>query len=323
MRAPLFLVAALALSGCGGEPYTLGLEQPLRVAGGTFKEGALPGSAPLTEEAVAAGAVAQGTHVTLVNSANNIVRPGQSAKGISGRVTDKATAVAVRFPDLGTGYWIVPSDVPDPAAPGELTWGMKIDFAQDLPPGLRDLYFAGIDSAGNSGTQTLLKMCVTSWLPDNLNACDPDIAPPAAVLSLAWDTDVDLDLQLRAPSGKLLDAKHPTTAPVTDAGVTPDAADGKLDRDSMASCVVDGVRRENVIWQEKPEAGQYLVYANVYAACGQLATRFTLTFHVAEEAGTEDQQKLVEKLRVHGEVLASDENGGSGPGLFVTELFIQ
>lgn len=317
--SPLVL-ALLLTSGCGGEPTPSALGEPIHVRNGYFKEGALPGTAPLADgEVPPEGA----TYVTLVESANNVVRPGQAGKGASGRATASAGSVAVRLDDLGTGYWIVPTDVPDPAAAGELTWGMAIDFSREVAPGLHQLRFAAIDDAGGSGPVRPLNICVTSPVPDNLNACDRTIPPPAAVFSLAWDTDVDLDLVLVAPNGKIVDAKHPTTAAPTDAGVAPDAGDGALDRDSNASCVLDGVRRENVVFQEKPEPGLYLVYASLFSACGLPSTRFTASFYQPEPTGVPGEQALVEKLSKNGELLAIDESGGSTLGLFVMEIGIQ
>ena len=42
-RAACFLLAGCALSACGGETSTLGLEQPIRVPGAQFFEGDVPG----------------------------------------------------------------------------------------------------------------------------------------------------------------------------------------------------------------------------------------------------------------------------------------
>lgn len=313
MRRAIAL-ALLALAGCSGEPALVGANEPIRVRGGVFKTGDLPGAPPLD------GGAPEKPNVTVVESVNNVIRPGQSGKTLSGRVTDDATAVAVRFPDLGTGYWLVVADAPDPAAPGELTWQMTFDVAYDVPPGLRSLRFAAVNEAGVAGTQTDLPVCVSAAIPDNLNACDPSIAPPAAVLSLSWDTDVDLDLVVVTPTGQVVDSKHPTTAAPSDAGVSPDPKkDGVIDRDSDANCVPDHVKRESLVWQAPPAAGTWLAYANLYSACGQQAVRFTLTLNVAESNGDEGS-RLVEKQRLSGELLAVDANGGQALGLYVTSF---
>lgn len=310
--------AALALAGaCGGEEATLGLNEPLRVVGGTFREGALPGASP-------SASGAPGPQVTTLESVNNILRPRQGSKRVGGRTTPDAYVVGMRFADLGTGYWEIGVDAPDPTAGGELTWEAECALGDGAPPGLHRLLFAAIDGAGNAGPQRELKVCVTPPYPDNLNACDPTIAPPEAVLALSWDADVDLDLVLVTPGGKTLNAKHPTTAPLSESGVPtlPATAPGVgvLDRDSSAGCALDGVRREHVVWQGKPTAGTYLVYASLFDACGQSSVRFKVSLLLPEDRPDGQGKQLVEKLSVPGELIALDAQGGASLGLFVTQF---
>src|SRR5690348_17358322 len=93
-----FGAALLLLVGCGdGEPALSGLDEPIRVTTAMFKPGELPGSAP--------GSGASGPKVTVIESANNVLRPGQAGKTLSGRATTDASAVAARLEGLGTGYW--------------------------------------------------------------------------------------------------------------------------------------------------------------------------------------------------------------------------
>jgi hypothetical protein len=304
------LIASLLLFGCSSESSPSGFGEPIRVLDGVFKTGPLPGTPPLD-----GGTPAQPT-VTAVNSVNNVLRPGQASKQLGGVVTDDASGVAVRFPDLGTGYWLVVPGAPDITAPNALTWSMNLDVAADVPPGLHTLRFAAVDEKGKAGTQTDLLVCVDSPIPDNYNACDPSLAPPQAVLSLSWDAQVDLDLVVVLPSGQIVDAKHRATAPVGDGGVVIDPTkDGVIDRDSNAGCVAD-VRRENLVWQGAPEAGQYLVYVNLFSACGRDSVRFTVALHRAE--ATDGGSTLVKTLEQSGELLAVDANGGAAQGLYVT-----
>ncbi|APR83762.1 Hypothetical protein A7982_09111 [Minicystis rosea] len=304
-------IFALTLFGCSSEAAPTGFGEPIRVLDGVFKSGPLPGT-----PAVDGGTPAK-PNVTAVNSANNILRPGQGNKNLTGVVTDDASAVAVRFADLGTGYWLVVPGAPDVSAPDALQWGMNLDVAADVPPGLHTLQFAAVDEKGNAGTQTDLLVCVDTPIPDNLNACDPSIAPPTTVVSLTWDAAVDLDLVVVLPSGQVVDAKHRTTAPITDAGVQPNPKkDGVIDRDSNSGCAIDGIRRENMVWQAEPLAGQYLVYANLFSACGQQAVRFTVTLYRAQPV--DGGSALVETAHESGELLAIDANGGATKGLYVT-----
>src|SRR5262249_21741946 len=155
-----------------------------------------------------------------------------------------------------------------------------------------------------------------------LNACDHTIPPPQAVLSLHWDTDADLDLVVITPDGKTVDPKHPTTATGTDGGVTVDPnVDGVFDHDSNGNCVIDGLRREDLVWQQKPLSGEYYVYTDMFSACGQPAARFTVTLYLAQKEG--DDQYLVPVLTESGELLSSDEDSGATDGLFVTQFQIQ
>ena len=321
LALPGLCAAAISLaSGCSGETSPLALGEPLIVHGAVFKEGTLPGALPIEDDAGAP----QGSRITVVDSVNNVIRAGQSGKSLSGRATDDTLSIGARFGDLGTGYWIVPTGASDPTAPGELTWGFIYDVARDAPPGLHPLLLTAIDAEGNAGAQTRLDTCITRSIPDNLNACDPTIAPPFAVLSLAWDADVDLDLVVTAPDGRVIDPKHPEAAAGSDGGtITPDPAkDGILDRDSNAGCAVDSARRESLVWQTRPAIGTYLVHANLFSACGQQAVRFTATLSFAEATGA-GAWTLTERLSKSGELLASDANGGTAVGLFVTDFSIR
>src|SRR4051794_3525581 len=109
--AALVLVGSCAASlfACSGEPNETGLYEPLRLRPATFESGGLPSGAP-------------GPRVTAFETASTVVRPGQVAKGLSGRASPDAVAVAIRFTDLGSGYWVLPVDGPDPQNNGELTW---------------------------------------------------------------------------------------------------------------------------------------------------------------------------------------------------------
>lgn len=317
MSRPPFslLLSAILLAACGGEPALVGLDEPIRVPTGTFKPGELPGSAP--------GSNATGPRVTILESANNALRPGQAGKAIGGRTTTDASAVGVRLEGRGTGYWVLPVGAPDPQANGELTFSVGYDVAHDAVAGPVRMLFAAIAENGSSGTQEALDVCITRPIPDNLNACDSSIEPPDAVLSLDWDTAADVDLVLVTPSGKVVDAKHPTTAPPEPNGtVKPDkTVDGILDRDGNGACAGDQTRRENVVWQAKPEPGTYLVYANLYSACGADGARFTVTLHLSKSADATFD--VVEVLRVSGRFIPLDANGGSGPPLYVTAFEIQ
>lgn len=290
MKRSVALLLVL-LASCGGERSPSGLGEPIRVRNGVFKDGPIPASADPSPS------------ITAVEMSSTVLRPGQGEKGITGRASPNAVAVAVGIGGLGSGYWLIPVEGPDPLNNGELGFQAAAEIARDVPPGRRDLVFSAIDASGHAGPLRSLPVCVPSIVPDNLNACDATIPPPAMVFSLAWDTQVDLDLVVVAPDGHVVDAKHPQLATA-----------GAFDRDSNATCANDAIRRENLVFQEAPPRGSYLVYANLFDACGRAPVHFTFTLHERGPTG------LVQSLTQDGVLTAIDANGGAALGTFVVEL---
>jgi hypothetical protein len=314
------LLFALSCTGGQASPNA-GLGEPLRIESGEFVAGKLPGSPQPDGSAPDAGADPQ---VTDVNVANTAIAQGELGLVLAGHATLDAQTVAVRFADLGTGYWVVPVGAPDPSDNGLLTWQASADFGRDLTPGFHDLVFAAIGADGASGTQSDLSVCIDTPVPDNLNICVPKRRPPAVVLSLNWDSPVDLDLIVLTPSGNVIGGKTASSVP-PDAGVAPASkASGALDRDSNRACVIDGIDREDVVWQSTPEAGDYQVWADLFAGCGKPAVRFTVSLWLAvtQPDGT---QRLVqqEPPLANGLLTAGQANGGAGRGLFVGDFVLK
>jgi uncharacterized protein YfaP (DUF2135 family) len=175
-----------------------------------------------------------------------------------------------------------------------------------------------IGENGQAGAQVGASLCVASRVPDNLHACDPKKAPPQAVISLRWDTNVDLDLQVLTAAGNVVDGKHPTTAPPNDAGVVPADA-GQLDRDSNAGCLIDGIRYENLAWNTGHPTGRYGIYVNLFDACKQGSVRFELSVYTAVP-DVDGGSRLERFYDQAGELLDIQANGGAGLGLFITEF---
>ncbi|MFZ5895393.1 MAG: hypothetical protein ACOY0T_30335 [Myxococcota bacterium] len=313
------LLLALYLVGCSSEAVSAGYEEPVRVFNGQFHEGALPGLPPLGADDIAAGVEPLSPRVTTVDGIGGILRFGDPRQAIRGRASSNAVAVAFRFEDVGSGYWIEPVRGPDALNAGEFTWSFEAQFSRALPLGRHRLLFAAVDAQGHAGTQLDVALCAGSEIPDNQNVCLPTQKPPALVISLAWDVDADVDLQVRTPDGTLVDAKHPLAKPV-DGEPTP--ADGRLDLDSNAACSIDGVRRENLVFDQAAASGEYAVYANLFAGCGKPSTRFTLTVHMPAEGSEPGTFKQVEVFRNSGILLASQANGGAKLGLFVSNFIV-
>jgi hypothetical protein len=130
------------------------------------------------------------------------------------------------------------------------------------------------------------------------------------VASLEWTNRADLDIHIVSPSGKEIDPKHPNTGVVPKQGIPENGipGSGHLDHDSNAACVQDGVRRENVVWQDAPEPGVYVVRVDMFNACSEPAANFAFSLYFSG-------QRI---LKQAGRLLDIDaDGGGPGSGLFV------
>lgn len=305
MRALLPLVLLL---GCGVDDPQ-GLDEPIRLVNGTFKDGALPGVAPAD---IPEGAEVEGPRVTAIEAAGGIGLPGQRGRFITGRTSPETYAIAVRLGDFGTGYWVRPVDAPDPANNGERLFALDLDVGTEAPPGLHPLRLVALDAEGRAGPQREVRICIGARIPDNLSACDPTIPPPALVATLTWDAPVDLDLVVLMPDGRRVSAERPRTA-------APDATEpvGLIDQNGGAHCL-DGGLQENLVFQELPSGGRLLVYAHLFDACDLPSVRFRASLHVRVSGGdgTWTQQEIFSR----GGTLLADQTGEPGTYLFPIEL---
>ena len=314
MVSALAIALVVAIVACSGVSSNNAVTEPIRVRNATFKSGGFPGGGPAPT-------------VTLIETASTVIRPGELSKSISGRVSPDAFAVGIRLADLGTGYWVFPASGPDFQNNNELVWQSDSDFGVDVPTGTHILDVVAIDGNGNAGPVRELSLCFAPAVPDNLNACNPATLPPASVFSLSWDTPVDLDLVVVTPDGRIVSAKHPrTVAPplpgpgAQDAGVT--ANTGVFDRDSNANCVIDGIQREDLVFQATPASGSYLVYASLFDACGHANVhfKFSLFESSADDPAQPNIQHLTESITKEGFMLPLEASGGATLGTFVTEV---
>ncbi len=309
-----------ALSACSDRALTEALEEPLRVHDAQFVEGELPGKRPRTAEEIQGGV--EPAKPTSTSASTDLGYLRQLAGGVRfrGWATDDAVAVAVRFEDAGSGYWLFPTGPADPGANGDLVWDFVADFGESLEPGLHNLLVAAIDEDGKSGTQNETTICINSLVPDNGNACYPEVAPPDLVIGIEWDSDVDLDLIVEAPDGSVIDSNNPTSAKPDESGNIDTRAPGigNLDLDSNKDCQIDGRNREHVVFANRPLAGTYRVYANLSRSCGQDSVRYLVSLH--SRVNTDDGFDVESKERAAGELVAVQANGGKAIGTFVTEF---
>jgi hypothetical protein len=327
--AALSVAVALAcggtLAGCdtGQGPLT-GIGEPLQVANAQFIPGALPGSPPLPEDAATPTTADGGTlplSVLSLNYSSQMAYAGESSKSISGDVSSDTQAVGIRFADMGSGYWVVPVGTQDLQLPNANTFGLTTSYALTDPAGLHDLLLVAIGPTGAAGIQTPLQICLGSRIPDNGHACDPTIAPPAAVMTLQWDAPFDLDLHVITSSGLTYDPKTPYGEDLDAAVRTLPTDVPFIDRDSDRNCIADGLNQEDLIFPDSLPNGVYDVFVDPFAACGQNSVRFTFTIY--QRQGTCPACSLQPTLTKTGEFLASQVTGGTQPPLFVDELQVQ
>jgi len=298
MRRAVSWIAALALATCAvgcGDSATAssGVNEPLTVSNGQFFAGTFPSDQG-------------GPAITSTSGYRSTIIPaGTVAKSIGGNAASGALSVAVALDGLGSGYWVAPVGSPDQETKGELSWKLVLNFTHDLPAGPQKLLFAAANRDGKFGAQRVLDVTAKPFMPTG-----------HVVASLSWGNDADLDLHLISPSGKELDPKHLSTTAIDDGTMAPLPGGGTLDRDSLANCVPDGRRTENVVWEsdaEAPEAGTYTVRVDLFSACGRPATNFVFDLYMDGQA-VENQHKAGILLDIDA------DNGGPGSGLYVTQF---
>jgi hypothetical protein len=316
---------AMAVACSGGDQKLTGIGEPIVVAGAQFVSGPLPGKPVSTAPTAAAGASDAGASdagpmlmASIPTFASIIVPAGESGKSFGGSVSRDSIAVGVRLAGMGSGYWVLPAGAPDPMAPTELSYSFKAGFDADIPAGMHDLLVVGIGASGAAGNQQGLPLCFQSVIPDNGHGCNPQKAPPAAVMSLHWDSNFDLDLHVILPDGEDVNPKDPFGNPLDGSIDAQPTIPPEIDRDSLRNCVPDGLRREDVVFQDPMPHGSYLVYVDPFAACGQPAARFTFTLY--QSTGTCPDCQLTATESKSGELLASQVTGGASTGLFVDQL---
>jgi hypothetical protein len=304
------------VAGCGTDGRS-GLEEPLRVHDAQFVAGDLPGEPPLVP----------GSDTPLVPPTTDAGTPSvaylqqrSSDVHFNGVASGDAVAVGVRLEDQGTGYWLLPTLFRDPVAEDALAWSFVADFQESLPPGTHRLLTVAFDGQGNAGTQAERTLCINSLVPDGGNACDATRPPPFVVVSLTWDTPVDLDLRIVLPDGQLIDTAHPVSGEPDEAGNidlnVPGV--GKLQHDSGANCVIDGRQREDVVFQVEPPPGVYRIYANLSRACEESHVTYEASYHVR----TQDGDEYGQDTRSVGAGTLLNRQAGNELGTFVGEVTV-
>lgn len=315
-RSGLLAVAVLAGAvGCGDLDIASGATDVLQVQAATFRTDAWPGRVTLPDAERPSG-----PRVTAIEAAGGIGYPGQIGRFLSGRVSNDAAALGVRAAEGRAGWWVLPVGGPEPTVPTENTFEVFYTL-RDLTPGLQQLQFVAIDEQGRGGPQRELGVCIASELPDNLNVCDPTREPPAVVVSLRWNGDVDLNLEAQSADGRAITARTTVSgAPGVPAATRlADPTQGRIDRNSNGGCRIDGRRRESISFPQAPSGDVWLFSVRLVDACGLAGTAWTLETWYRESVG-DGAFRLTLLDEVSGYLRADQADGGAGPAQYVTNL---
>lgn len=257
MRAASFVVAlVVALAGCSGASNDPAADAIMRLGGAQFFRGQPPASSdgPMVQQLTTAPASA------IRRGVNNTVQ---------GFVDRSATAVAL-YLDGDVGYWIVTPGAIDVTQLGQLGFSAPAAYANNLPAGTYTLHAMAGDARGHFGP-----------VADFTLHTEETMASDTLLVSLAWDTEVDLDLHLVTPDGTEVWANKINSLPPPVPGQTTDPnaykSGGILDFDSNSNCVIDGRRMENVYWTVPPPSGHYLVRVDTWAMCAETWANWRVT----------------------------------------------
>lgn len=263
MRARILigiLLATMPGAGCSGANPSSGQTAYMRVQNAQFVSGGIDttdhGELPVVQS---------------VSTLNNDLFPGVSGKSISGSAGPGSTAILIGL--LGdVGYWVTPVQDVDQNATGNFTFSCTASFSPLTPTadgGGLTLVVRATDRSGNIGPAVLQPMTMEALRPDG-----------ALVISLDWDTQADLDLHVVLPSidggvNEIWSRKPTGLTPGTPGATVDDGtAAGYLDFDSNSQCVIDGRRRENVIFPVAAPDGHYIVRVDTFSLCSEVTARW-------------------------------------------------
>jgi hypothetical protein len=192
---------------------------------------------------------------TIVNAllARNTIPDTLPLNSFTGDMDPTATSAIIGFSD-DVGYWIVPAGGPSPDAPNDPTFNAILNWGSNIKVGSHTLLVSGVNATGNIG----------SSVPNTLVITSPNAIIAPLVVSLSWDVNADLDLHVVTPDGSELWRGQFSNA------------DGYLDCDSNANCVIDDRRLENVVINTL-QSGTYIARVDTFSMCGQTEARFTVS----------------------------------------------
>jgi hypothetical protein len=175
-----------------------------------------------------------------------------------------------------TGYFEIP--LPAPATSADLL----ITFPQDLGSREFTLLFSAADIEGRMG------------MPSDRSYKAILVGAGDIQVTVAWDTDADVDLHVIDPGGEEIYWANRQSA-----------SGGQLDLDSNAACAGDNVRNENISWPvgTAPQ-GAYTVRVDYWSECTAQQTNYTVVIHNEGETDIH-----------YGMFSGPGDQGGAGSGV--------
>ncbi len=258
--ASVTFLAGCTLAGsgvsCSGVRADTGTDATMRIAGAEFVRGPMPPGSP------------SGPGARQISLVNDNIWAGLADDPLSGALAPTATAAAVGLQG-DTGYWVVVAGVPSVTTPDDPSYSATLQFSEGIRVGSYTLVVRAVDQDGNFG------------LPETqvLVAESSPLDPPAAgdlVVTLTWDTESNLDLHVVDPAGLDIYWGEPSSQPPFMFEQTDGGSYGHIDYDSNANCIIDGLRREDVIWPGPPPSGRYTVRVDTPSLCGQPIANWTV-----------------------------------------------
>jgi hypothetical protein len=254
---PWVLALAGALASCSGGVQTdAGADAYMRVAGAQFFRGPMPDGSPA------------GPGVAQISLVSNNIWAGLSDDPIGGALDPTASAAAIGLRG-DVGYWVVTAGVPSIATPDDPSFAATLVFSQGIVLGSYTLVVRAIDPSGTFGPPST-QILIAEPSPTN--------PPPTGhlVVTLTWDSESNLDLHVVDPGGAEIYWAQQSSMPPQSFGAVDGGSYGYVDYDSNASCVIDGLRREDALWPNRPPPGTYTVRVDAASLCGQPDARWTV-----------------------------------------------
>ncbi|HYV49064.1 MAG TPA: hypothetical protein VFA20_29595 [Myxococcaceae bacterium] len=247
----------LLLAACGGASIDPGLEAAFRVPGAQYVPGEMEDDSG-------------GPSAATLYLSRSQVPAGTRSLLVSGSLEPAAGGVLLGL-DGDRGHWVMPAGPPDPTVPDLLTFTARADLSPLAEVRTWTLRVRATGADGRAGPA----------LETELNVLPAGALGGELVFSLAWDTDADLDLHVVDPAGNEVWARNINSWQPPPPGAPPPPPDawlagGVLDFDSNAGCVIDGRRRENVVWARPPPSGHYRVLVDTPSLCGAGAAIWTV-----------------------------------------------